>query len=249
MERLDTPDGDFLDIHHLDAPHGAPTLVVLHGLEGTIRSHYIQALLVEASRRGWRVSVLMFRSCGEEPNRVRRFYHSGETTDLAFALRHIRGAFPETSLLLTGISLGGNVLLKYLGELGKEVPREIRGAVAVSVSFDLGRASRYIDRGFSKLYQRSFICSLRRKANAKLKIFPDLVSRDALQSAATMFDFDNCFTAPVHGFRNAEDYYTRSSWISRCMEVTSDLSGGTIRSIPSTTWKDTRVIFLHDNCS
>lgn len=213
LERLDTPDGDFLDIHHLDAPAGAPVLVLLHGLEGSIRSHYIQALLGEASRRGWRAAVLIFRSCGDELNRTRRFYHSGETTDIAFAIEHLLEAFPESEMVCAGVSLGGNVLLKYLGERGDSVSPRVRGAVAASVPFDLSRSARHIDRGFSKVYRRSFIKSLKRKATEKLKTFPDLASRDALDSAVTMFEFDDTFTAPVHGFRDAADYYARSSSI------------------------------------
>jgi predicted alpha/beta-fold hydrolase len=218
IERLDTPDGDFIEIHHLSAPPGAPLLVLLHGLEGTIRSHYIQGLLAQASTRGWRAAVLIFRSCGTEMNRARRFYHSGETTDLAFALEHLSRDFAEAPLLLCGTSLGGNVLLKYLGEQGNDVSPRIRGAVAVSVPFDLNQSSRHIDRGFAKVYQRHFLRSLRRKALAKLERYPDLFDQAGLSNARTMFDFDDLFTAPVHGFKNAEDYYSRSSsigWIEK----------------------------------
>ena len=218
LERLDTPDGDFLDIHHLEAEPGAPILVLLHGLEGTIRSHYIQALLGEAKRRRWRAAVLIFRSCGGELNRARRFYHSGETTDIGFALEHLLKTFPESDIVLAGVSLGGNVLLKFLGEQGSDVSQRIKGAVAASVPFDLSRAARFIDQGFSRVYQSRFINSLKAKAIAKLETYPDLIAREALDSARTMVEFDNSFTAPIHGFQDAEDYYTRSSslgWIDR----------------------------------
>ena len=188
-------------------------LVLLHGLEGSIRSHYIQALLGEASRRGWHAAVLIFRSCGDELNRTRRFYHSGETTDLAFAIDHLLATFPKSDMVCAGVSLGGNVLLKYLGERGTGVSPRLKGAVAASVPFDLSRSARHIDQGFSKVYRRSFINSLKRKAHRKLKTFPDLASRDKLESAVTMVEFDDSFTAPVHGFRDAEDYYSRSSSI------------------------------------
>jgi predicted alpha/beta-fold hydrolase len=214
VERIETPDEDFLDIHHLDAAEGAPLLVLLHGLEGTIRSHYIQALLGEARRRNWRAAVLIFRSCGGELNRARRFYHSGETTDLAFALQHLHASFPPSDIVLAGVSLGGNVLLKYLGEQGTGLMPRVKAAVAASVPYDLSRAARYIDRGFSKVYQGRFIRSLKDKALAKLETYPDLVSRESLASARTMLEFDNSFTAPVHGFRDAEDYYSRSSSIN-----------------------------------
>lgn len=227
VERLDTPDGDFLDIHHLDARPGAPLLVLLHGLEGTIRSHYIQALLGEAKRRGWRAAVLIFRSCGGELNRARRFYHSGETTDIHFALDHLLKTFPQSEIVLAGVSLGGNVLLKYLGEQGGDISHRVRGAVGASVPFDLSRAARFIDQGLSRVYQSRFINSLKAKAIAKLETYPDLISRDALDSARTMVEFDDSFTAPIHGFRGAEDYYTRSSslgWIDRIRVKTLLLS-------------------------
>lgn len=213
VERLETPDGDFVDVHHLDAPAGSPVLLLLHGLEGTVRSHYIQGLLGEARKRGWRAGVLIFRSCGGELNRTRRFYHSGETTDIDLVVDHFEKSFPDAPILLAGVSLGGNVLLKYLGERGRSVSSRVRGAAAVSVPFDLARSSQHIDRGFSKVYQRRFLQSLRRKAMAKLERFPDLASMEAVASARTMFAFDDCFTAPVHGFADAHDYYARSSSI------------------------------------
>jgi predicted alpha/beta-fold hydrolase len=214
IERLETPDGDFLDLHHLDAPPGAPILVLLHGLEGSVRSHYIQGLLAEAKTRRWRAAVLIFRSCGNELNRARRSYHSGETTDVAFALSHLESTFPRAPIVLAGVSLGGNVLLKFLGEQGTSISDRIKGAAAVSVPYDLARSSRHINEGFAKVYQWNFLRSLRRKAHAKLERFPDLVSHEALEKATTMFAFDDCFTAPVHGFENAQDYYAKSSSIN-----------------------------------
>src|SRR6185436_5677521 len=120
LERWDTPDGDFLEIHRLPAKNGQPRVLLLHGLEGTVRSHYAQGLLNEAARRGWGADLLIFRSCGTEPNRTRRFYHSGETTDAALALERIAGEFPTSPMAAAGVSLGGNVLLKLLGERGDD---------------------------------------------------------------------------------------------------------------------------------
>lgn len=218
VERLTTPDDDFVDIHHLTGPDGAPLLVLLHGLEGTIRSHYIQGLLAEARARRWKAAVLMFRSCSGETNLARRSYHSGETGDLALVLAHLSEKSPGSPILLAGASLGGNVLLKYLGEQGTAIHPAVRAAVAISVPFDLSRSSRYIGRGFARVYQYHFLRSLRRKARLKLERYPDLVPVTALASARTMFDFDDIFTAPVHGFFGAEDYYARSSsihWLGR----------------------------------
>jgi predicted alpha/beta-fold hydrolase len=213
LERLDTPDGDFLDLYHLSGEAEAPLLVLLHGLEGSLRSHYIHGLLEQASSRKWRAAVLLFRSCGDSLNRTRRFYHSGETTDVAFAIDHLSSSHPETDLILAGVSLGGNVLLKYLGEREESVSPRIRAAAAVSVPYDLAQAADYIDRGFSRVYQRSFIRSLQSKALAKLEQFPDLAPKEKIQSIRTMRDFDDAITAPLHGFHNADDYYSKSSAI------------------------------------
>ncbi len=211
VERLNTPDGDFLDVHRLTGHENAPILILLHGLEGGIHSHYIQGLLGEASSRGWRAAVIVFRSCGREMNRTRRSYHSGETTDLAFVLSHLTAESPAAPIVLAGASLGGNVLLKYLGETGNRISPNVRGAVAISVPFDLNRSSRQIDRGFAKIYQHHFLRSLRRKARSKVQVYPDIMAPGNLKTIRTMFDFDDSFTAPVHGFLGAEDYYGKSS--------------------------------------
>src|SRR5712671_4215032 len=211
LERWDTPDGDFVELHRLSAGVGAPRVLLLHGLEGTVRSHYAQALLNEAARRGWGADLLIFRSCGSELNRTRRFYHSGETSDVGFVLDKILDEFPASPLAIAGVSLGGNVLLKFLGERGDNLPAQLRAAAAISVPFDLSRSSRRINRGFSRFYQRFFISSLRRKAQEKAGRFPDLAPADRIAALKTLEDFDNLITGPLHGFRDAEDYYRRSS--------------------------------------
>jgi uncharacterized protein len=218
VERWDTPDGDFLELHRLHAEPGAPRVLLLHGLEGTVRSHYAQGLLNEVARRGWGADLLIFRSCGSEMNRARRFYHSGETTDTAFVLEQISREFPDSPLALAGVSLGGNVLLKFLGERGNDLPTQLKAAAAISVPFDLSRSSRRINRGLSKLYQRFFINSLRRKAQEKAARFPDLAPVARIAALRTLEDFDNLITGPLHGFRDAQDYYERSSslpWLER----------------------------------
>lgn len=212
-ERWTTPDGDFIDVHRLKNPSAKTRLVILHGLEGTVRSSYAQGLLGEARARGWAADMLIFRSCSEDMNLTRRFYHSGETTDLALLVSRLIDERPEQSLFLVGVSLGGNVLLKYLGEQGVDLPRQIKAAVAVSVPFDLERASRHIDRGFAKIYQRHFVRSLKRKALIKLERFPDLIDRNELMKLHTMYELDNAMTAPIHGFRDARHYYSSSSSI------------------------------------
>ena len=210
-ERWDTPDGDFVDVHRLGAAPGAPRLLLLHGLEGGARSHYARGLFAEAAGRGWGADLLVFRSCGAEPNRTRRFYHSGDTADALLVLERVAAEHPASALLLAGVSLGGNVLLKLLGERGDALPAAVRAAAAVSVPYDLGRGSRHLGRGFGRVYERHFLRSLRRKAEAKLAHYPDLCSPERLAAARTLLDFDDAVTAPVHGFASADDYYDRSS--------------------------------------
>jgi predicted alpha/beta-fold hydrolase len=243
VERLKTPDGDFVDLHHLDSESGAPLLLLLHGLEGSVRSHYIQGLLVEARRRGWRAAVMIFRSCGGELNQARRSYHSGETADLRFVLDHLQTTFPESPLVLAGVSLGGNVLLKYLGEEGENVSLRIKGAAAASVPYDLERASRHIDQGFARVYQWNFLRSLRTKARAKLNQFPDLFDHERLPAMNTMFTFDDWFTAPVHGFDGALDYYSKSSsvgWLDKISINTLLLSAVDDPFLPAQVLNDVR---------
>lgn len=220
VERLDTPDGDFIDLHHYNIASGAPILLILHGLEGGIRSHYIHAFLDRATERRWQTAVLIFRSCGDDLNRSKRMYHSGETGDIAFAISHLERKFRESPIILAGVSLGGNVLLKYLGEGGRNTSPRIKGAVAVSVPFDLARSSRHINLGFSKVYERNFLRSLKTKAITKITTYPDVADATKVAAARTMFDFDDTFTAPVHGFRDAAHYYAESSSI-RWLETIS----------------------------
>jgi predicted alpha/beta-fold hydrolase len=215
----ETPDGDFLELHRIDAERKAPRLLVLHGLEGTIRSHYAQGLLNEAAQRGWAADLLIFRSCGSQLNRTKRFYHSGETGDVSFVIDRIVSEFPDTPLALAGVSLGGNVLLRYLGERDGRLPEELTASVAISVPFDLARSSTRINRGFSRLYQRFFLNSLRRKAREKAVVFPDLAPGDAIEGLRTLADFDNLITGPLHGYRDADDYYSRASSLAVLKDI------------------------------
>lgn len=211
LERWDTPDGDFLELHRLAGRPYHPRVLILHGLEGSIRSHYAQGLLNEAARRGWGADLLIFRSCGTEPNRTRRFYHSGETSDLALVLDRIVHDFPDSPLGIAGVSLGGNVLLKFLGERGADLPPQVKVAAAISAPFDLARSSKRINRGFSRFYQRFFLDSLRTKAAEKARRFPELAAHNKIAALRTLEDFDDLITGPLHGFLNAQDYYARSS--------------------------------------
>lgn len=211
LERITAPDGELLELHHLDAAaSSAPHVFLLHGLEGSPRSHYVGGLLDQARQRGWAATLLVFRGCGETPNLARRFYHSGETTDLDFALSTVVRRH-HGPLLLAGVSLGGNVLLKWLGERGGSARELVRAAAAVSVPFDLEAGAKRITEGFSRVYDRSFLKSLRRKAQIKLERYPDLFDATRLARVQSIFDFDDAVTAPVHGFTSARDYYARAS--------------------------------------
>jgi predicted alpha/beta-fold hydrolase len=220
LEQWSTPDGDFIEVLRLDAEPERPRLFLLHGLEGTTRSHYVSGLFQLARQRDWGADLLLFRGCGSQLNRGPRFYHSGETTDLSFAVRRVLEEFPAAPILFCGVSLGGNVLLKWLGECGEwraqgtgseSIPPRVLAASTVSVPYDLERGARHLSRGFSHVYERHFLRTLRRKATAKLAQFPRLFDADAMRRARTLYEFDDAVTAPVHGFRSAHDYYSRSS--------------------------------------
>lgn len=213
-ERWDTPDGDVVDAYRAPAPPGAPQFLLLHGLEGGLRSHYARGLLAGAGERGWGATLLVFRSCGMEPNRLPRFYHSGDTGDARMALERVAGEHPDVPVLLAGVSLGGNVLLRLLAEQSPadSVFEHVAGAATLSVPYDLGRSSSFISRGFSKVYERHFVRSLRRKALAKHARFPGFpVEEELIRCARTFYEFDDAVTAPLHGYSGADDYYTRAS--------------------------------------
>ncbi|WP_169307544.1 YheT family hydrolase [Gemmatimonas aurantiaca] len=213
IERWDTPDGDFVDLVRLAGARGAqsPRLLLLHGLEGGVHSHYVRALFREARSRGWAADLLLFRSCGSEPNRLPRSYHSGETGDARWVLDQLTSRYPSAPIGLVGVSLGGNVLCKLLGEERGRLSPQVTGAVAISVPFDLARASRRIGQGFGVLYEHAFLRSLIPKAQAKVRRHPELRHLQPVSRIRTLWDFDDAFTAPVHGFADAADYYARSS--------------------------------------
>jgi predicted alpha/beta-fold hydrolase len=213
LERLDTPDGDRVHLYHRDVARDRPRVFLLHGLEGSVRSHYVQGFVQGAEDRGWNTTLLVFRGCGPELNTAPRMYHSGETTDLRWALAEVARRNPDQSVGLVGVSLGGNVLLKLLGEDGVAVPRQVQAAAAVSVPYDLEAGARHLQQGFARVYDRHFLKSLRRKAILKLVQHPGLFSRDRLLAARTIEDFDDAVTGPVHGFSGSNEYYAKSSSI------------------------------------
>ncbi len=207
-ERVELPDGDFLDLDFTDGEPRSPLVIVLHGLEGSARSTYALEMYRALRARGVQAVGLNFRSCGGELNRTPRLYHSGETGDLALVLRSLRQRFPNRPLGAVGFSLGGNVLLKYLGESGDG---GVRAAAAISVPFDLAAGAQHLERGISRLYRRYLVGKLKRKTRAKAGVLQGLVSVEQVLDARTFVEFDDAATAPLHGFSDAGDYYARSS--------------------------------------
>jgi predicted alpha/beta-fold hydrolase len=213
-ERVVTPDGDFVDLDWLDARSAsdAPLLLVLHGLEGSFRSHYVRGLLALARQARWAAVALNFRSCSGEPNRLPRFYHSGDTDDLDLIVRLLVERNPHARIGAVGISLGGNVLLKWLGEQAEATPKQIAAAVAISTPYDLERCARVLDQGFAKLtYTASFMRSFKLKLRLKAQRFPNLVDVPTALRARTFAQYDRAVTAPLHGFADERDYWRRAS--------------------------------------
>ncbi|HXI12654.1 MAG TPA: alpha/beta fold hydrolase [Thermoanaerobaculia bacterium] len=221
-ELLPTPDGDELIIDHLDGDPGL-RFVLLHGLEGSSHSVYMQGLLLEIAKRGWSATVLNFRSCAREqlnwrvmiPNRTYRLYHSGETEDLDYLLGILKSREPSSQMVAFGASLGGNVLLKWLGE--HPTQSFLHAASTISVPYDLGAGARHLESRLGGLYVSSFLRSLKRKSLDKVARFPLAAERiDArrVMESNSFYTFDDAATAPLHGFAGAEDYYTRSSSVS-----------------------------------
>ena len=208
-ERWETPDGDFLDLDWLLGGAG-PLVLILHGLEGSSLSHYASGLLAEIAALGWRGAVINFRSCSGELNRLPRLYHSGETSDLGWVVARLVGAEPGLRLGLVGVSLGGNVALKWLGERGEAAP--VAAAVAVSTPFDLEACARVLDRQPGRLlYTAQFLRTMKAKVRAKAHMYDGLVNLPAALRARTFAEYDRHVTAPLGGFADERDYWTRSS--------------------------------------
>ena len=213
-ERWELADGDFLDVDRLDGPTpDAPLVIVCHGLEGSSQAPYVIGVVQAARALGLAALAINYRGCSGEPNRLPRFYHSGETTDLGLVVDRLAAERPGRPMGLIGFSLGANVITKYLGERGAAAAAEIRAAAAVSAPFDLAACSASIDaRGLPALiYRERFLRTLRPKALEKARRFPGLVDAARVRRARMLREYDEAVTAPIHGFASADDYYARSS--------------------------------------
>lgn len=223
--RWDTPDGDFIDIDWLNAcgsghqdsladapdiPAKVPLAILFHGLEGNSRSHYVRALSHGFRFAGWRVAVAHFRGCSGEPNRLARAYHSGDSAEIAWLLGRF-AALARQLPVAVGVSLGGNALLKYLGEAGSSAKELLSAAVAVSAPVDLMAAGDTLGSGFARIYAAMFLRTLKKKSEEKGRLHPGTFDLAAMRRARSLRAFDNVVTAPLHGFRDTDDYWRRAS--------------------------------------
>jgi predicted alpha/beta-fold hydrolase len=207
---VELADGDFLDLDWgPGAPSGGPLVLLLHGLEGSARSPYVRALVHRLHGAGIQALVMHFRGCGGEPNRLQCTYHSGDTTDLDRIVRWLRGHWPRRRIGAVGFSLGGNVLLKWLGEQGERAPVDAAAAVCVPMRLEL--CADRMERGFSRLYLWRLARALRAKVRTKYRRRPGPLDLAAVARTRGFRDFDEIVTAPLHGFAGADDYYRRAS--------------------------------------
>ncbi len=211
-ERVATPDGDFLDFDWVDTPDAnAPILILFHGLEGSSGSHYARSLMNEVRARSWRGVVAHFRGCSGEINRAPRFYHSGDSTEIGWIVAQVRARFAHAPLYAVGISLGGNALLRWLGEQPAASQEQLRRAAAVSAPLDLAAGGASLGRGFNLIYTYSFLRTLKAKCLVKLNQYPGLFDRARMLASRNLYEFDNVVTAPLHGYRDTEDYWRRAA--------------------------------------
>jgi len=217
-ERIDTPDGDFVEFDWVDANRDAPTVVLFHGLEGCSRSHYARNLMRAVAARGWRGVVAHFRGCSGEPNRLQRAYHSGDASEIDWMLRLIASR-TNNIVFAVGVSLGGNALLKWLAREQQDACSVVAAASAISAPIDLMVAGHRLSKGLNRFYGLHFLRTLKPKALEKLSRYPDAVRARRVRAARSLREFDDAFTAPVHGYRDVLDYWTRASTISELGKI------------------------------
>ena len=227
-ERWDTTpngvaDGDFVDVDTAipsiavatpfveDKQRPVPTLVLFHGLEGSSQSPYALALMAQCLEHGWNGLVVHFRGCSAELNRLPRAYHSGDATEIDWMLRKVKARIGAAPLYAVGVSLGGNALMKWLGERSADATDIVHAAAAISAPLDLMAAGEALGQGFSLVYAKHFLQSLKRKSLLKLQHHPGIFDGAAAAKARTLREFDNVVTAPLHGYRDTDDYWTRAS--------------------------------------
>lgn len=210
-ENWETPDDDVVQVHSRILDPEAPIVLILHGLEGSVESTYMIGLIRQLDRISWNAIAMDFRSCGGTMNRAKRLYHSGETTDAAFMVQRISEVYPDNPIYMTGYSLGGNVIGKWLGDLGDAVPENVKGAAICSAPYDLVASGKHMDSTLSRLYVLHFLRMLIPKAVEKEAQYPGSLDLEKIKKSRTFADFDTHATAALHGFEDSHDYYTKVS--------------------------------------
>ena len=218
-QRIQTPDQDFLDLDWARPNQGARLAVLTHGLEGHSRGQYMQGMARALTHAGWDVLAWNFRSCGGELNLQLQSYHSGASHELAVVLDHVFATTPYDCVALVGFSLGGNLTLKYIGERSHRIDPRIRAAVTFSVPCDLAESARQLEHWSNRLYMQRFMRSLRAKTREKLQRFPGQIQDHGLDRMRTFAEFDDAYTAPIHGFKDAAHYWRES----KCLNVLADI--------------------------
>lgn len=210
-ERWATPDGDFIDLDWLPHQAGKPLVVLFHGLEGSSDSPYARSLMRLVAARGWNGVVPHFRGCSGEPNLLPRAYHSGDAEEIGWILERLASRHPGVARYAAGVSLGGNALLLWLGTRGEAACPIVSAAAAICPPLDLSAAGHHLGKGFNRLYTRHFLATLKHNAATKLTRHPGLFDREAMLRSRNLYEFDNVVTAPLHGFKNTDDYWQRAS--------------------------------------
>ncbi|OJJ16398.1 alpha/beta hydrolase [marine bacterium AO1-C] len=212
-ERIDTPDGDFLDLDWWKPAQKQPKrlAIISHGLEGNTHRAYIKGMARAFYQNDWAALAWNLRGCSGEDNRLLQAYHSGFTVDLATVVNHVLASNDYDEIVLVGFSLGGNLTLKYLGEQGEALDSKITRGVALSTPVDLSSCAVELHKRHNFVYARRFLRSLKQKVRTKIAQFPGELDQAILKHMKTLNDFDELYTAPVNGFQNAQDYYTKSS--------------------------------------
>jgi len=222
-ERIELPDNDFIDLDWVaSAEKNSPIVLIMHGLEGSVHSPYARGMLEAMTKQGWRSAVVHFRSCSGELNRLPRTYHCGDTSDIAGVVDFIHEREPNTPIVAVGFSMGGNILLKWLGETGKQNP--LTAAVAISVPYSLEKTIEKLQHGFSRFYHWHLLRCLQHKVTQKFCTQPSPIPLPPIANLRTMREFDDKITAPLHGFIDAEDYYT----VSSCRQFLKDITVPTL---------------------
>ncbi len=213
-ERVNTSDGDFIDID-ISSINSKKLIIAIHGLEGSSYSNYIQSLVTRGNNKNYDVIALNLRGCSGVPNNKLNSYHSGKTEDLWDMIKHINNKYSYNEISIVGYSLGGNLTLKFMGEFSEKIPKNIIKAIGISTPCDLKGSANELSKGFNKIYQFRFIKSLKKKAKEKFLKFPNHnLNEEKILNSKTFKEFDNYFTAIANGFKNAEDYWQKSSCIN-----------------------------------